>query len=307
MGKNAAGIKLRQLHYFVEIAEQLHFTRAADRLAVTQPTLSHQIAQLELQLAAPLFDRLGSKVHLTEAGKLFLTFAKTAIKNLEAGCTALAELEGMVRGTIRIGVIQSFSQTFLPPILGDFASTYRGIRLHVEEMTATDIEVSLTAGKLDLGIAFAPCQFEETEVEPVLDEELVLAIGAQHPLAGRKTVRLIDLDRYPLGLLHTGFSTRLLIDRYLKEAGAHPRIVCETNSWGLMIGTVMHSHLATIVPEHAVRTHVGTQLRVIKLRDPTPVRTSALLWPRDSFRTVAARAFAEKVRSELLRRPKRPS
>lgn len=297
-------IKLRQLQYFLGVAETLQFTRAAEKLFVTQPTLSHQIAQLESHIGTPLFDRIGKAIRLTEAGRLFRTHATRAIKELEAGQTALAELEGLVRGTLTIGVIQSFSRTLLPPILGEFLSGYPNIRLRVEEMTAPTIEHRLAEGSLDLGIAFAPSGMEDIEVEPILEERLLLVVGQNHPLARRRNLRLAELDRQPMALLGTDFSTRRLIDGYFAEAGVQVDPVCETNSIEVMLGAVMQSRLATIIPENALsRNNTMKNIRVLFLRDPVPVRISALLWPRHSFRTVAARTFARMARDKMLTPP----
>lgn len=297
-------IKLRQLQYFLAVADTLQFTRAAEKLFVTQPTLSHQIARLESHIGTPLFDRIGKAIRLTEAGRLFRTHAARAIKELEAGQTALAELEGLVRGTLTIGVIQSFSRTLLPPILGEFLSGYPNIRLRVEEMTAPTIEHRLAEGSLDLGIAFAPSGMEDIEVEPILEERLLLVVGQNHPLANRRNVRLAELDRQPMALLGTDFSTRRLIDGYFAQAGVQADPVCETNSIEVMLGAVMQSRLATIIPENALsRNKTMKNIRVLFLRDPVPVRISALLWPRHSFRTVAARTFARMARDKMLTPP----
>src|SRR4051794_33232791 len=115
--QHLSALKLRQLQYFLAVADQLHFTKAAQQLAVTQPTLSHQIAELEAHLSTTLFERTGKSVRLTEAGELFQGHAKRAVQQLDAGIIALAELEGMLRGNLRIGVIQSFCRNLLPPIL----------------------------------------------------------------------------------------------------------------------------------------------------------------------------------------------
>ncbi|MCZ6770566.1 MAG: LysR family transcriptional regulator, partial [Proteobacteria bacterium] len=122
MEKIPTGIKLRQLQYFLAVADSLHFSRAAEQLSATQPTLSHQIAQLESHLGAVLFDRVGKRVRLTEAGLVLRDFAVRALKELEAGCVALNELEGLLRGSLSIGSIQSFSRALLPPVLGAFLS-----------------------------------------------------------------------------------------------------------------------------------------------------------------------------------------
>ena len=295
-----ASLKLRQLQYFLAVAEHLHFTRAAESLGVTQPTLSHQLAELESHVGTPLFDRLGKTVQLTGAGVLFQRFASGALKELSAGRTALDELEGLQRGSLRIGVIQSFSRTLLPPILGRFLQQHPSVTLRVDEMPADAIEQQLTTGLLDIGIAFAPATLEDTVLEPLLDEKMLLAVAPGHPLARRARLRLCELRGVKLALLNTEFSTRRLIDRIFASAGVTLDVVCETNSIEVLLGTVTDGPLGTVIPEQAIGQARSRSLRRIHLVDPTPVRTSALLWPRHAFRTIAARTFGQMVRERFL-------
>jgi LysR family transcriptional regulator, cyn operon transcriptional activator len=299
MDRFPTNITLRQLQYFLAAAESLHFTKAAERLAVTQPTLSHQIAQLEASLGGPLFDRIGKKVRLTESGVLLKSYASRAVRELEAGRLALSELEGMVRGDLRIGVIQSFSRTLLPAILGGFITRYPGIHLNIREMTGLEIEQALASGSLDLGIAFAPTALDGTEVEPVLEEQLLLVVGRDHEFAGRRSVRLVELDGKAFVLLNKDFLTRRLIDKYMEQAGAKPRVVCETNSMEVMLGAIAESRVATIIPEHGLRQEDRLYC-AIRMCEPTPVRTSALLWPKLSFRSISARTFGQMMRDRFL-------
>jgi LysR family transcriptional regulator, cyn operon transcriptional activator len=299
MDRFPTSITLRQIQYFLAAAESLHFTKAAERLSVTQPTLSHQIAQLETSLGGPLFDRIGKQVRLTESGTLLQRYASRAVRELEAGRLALSELEGMVRGELRIGVIQSFSRTLLPSILGGFITKYPGIHLDIREMTGLEIEQGLAAGSLDLGIAFAPTALDGTEVEPVLDERLLLVVGPDNEFAKRRSVRLSELNKKAVVLLNKSYLTRRLIDKYLEQAGAKPNVVCETNSMEIMLGAVAQSRIVTIAPEYGLR-HEGGRYRAIPLREPTPVRTSALLWPRLGFRSISARTFGQMMRDRFL-------
>lgn len=294
-----ASIKLRQVQYFLAVAESLHFTRAASSLSVTQPTLSHQIAELESQIGTKLFDRVGKTVRLTEAGEAFAGHARAALRELQAGRVALEELRGLVRGSLRIGVIQSFSRTLLPPILGRFIAAHPGIRPLVEEMAAPAIERALAAGRLDIGIAFAPGALAQTEIEPVLQEAMLLVVGRRHRLARRGTLRLAELDGERLALLSREFTTRQLIDRYLDSVGARPELVCETNSIEVILGTVSEGALAAILPERAIGRR-GPGLATVRLVEPTPVRVSALMWARHSHRTAAALSFAAQVRAHFL-------
>jgi LysR family cyn operon transcriptional activator len=114
-------MELRHLRYFLKIAETSSFTQAAKALNITQPTLSHQIKQLEEEIGTPLFDRAGRTVQLTAQGAVFKTCAEGALREIEQGLTALSELEGLVRGTVTIGVFRSFSSSLLPPVLARFS------------------------------------------------------------------------------------------------------------------------------------------------------------------------------------------
>jgi LysR family transcriptional regulator, cyn operon transcriptional activator len=299
MNRFPFAITLRQLQYFLTAADTLHFTKAADRLSVTQPTLSHQIAQMEAHLGGPLFDRVGKQVRLTESGTLLKTYADRAIRELESGRLALSELEGMIRGDLRIGIIQSFSRTLLPSILGGFIKRYPGIRLNIRELTGFEIEQGLAAGTLDLGIAFVPTVLDSAEVEPVLKEQLLLVVGPESEFARRKSVRLSELDGKSFVLLGKEFHTRRLIDKYLEDVGARPNVVCETNSMEIMLGAIAETGICTIVPEHGLRSS-DARYRAILLLEPTPVRTSALLWPRHSFRSASARTFGQMMRDHFL-------
>jgi len=295
--KHSHGIKLRQLQYFLAAAENLHFSRAAEQLFVTQPTLSHQIAELESHIGATLFDRSGKAVRLTEAGRLFQGHAARALKELDFGWAELRELEGLRRGELNIGANQSFVRRLLPPLLGEFISRYPAIRLNVQEMTAPEIERRLTAGTLDVGIAFAPSALDDTELEHLQDERMLLVVGPRHPYANRDAVRLHDLDNVPIVFFSSDFSTRQLVARHFEQAGVVLNIACETNSVELMLGLVMNAPLATILPASTLARTPG--IRALPILDPEIVRVSALLWARQGFRSFAARTFAEMLREHF--------
>lgn len=297
MDKLRSAIKLRQLEYFLAAAKTLNFSRAAASLAISQPSLSQQIADLEIELGFPLFHKKGKVMSLTEAGEIYRAHVTRAVAELQAGRIALGELAGLKSGHLRIGVSQSFVHKMLPPILGEFIAGYGNITLVVNELTAAEIETGLARGTLDVGIAFAPSILEDTEVEALLEERLVLVTGLSQPLASRSSVQLVELHQKRLVLFSEDYSTRQLVNRYLATAEAIPNIVCETNSIGVMRGIAATSDVMAIIPEGAVGT--SPDLAVVPLVDPTPIRVAALLWSRNAFKTHAARAFAAVVRARL--------
>jgi len=122
-------MELRHLRYFLAIAETASFTRAAERLRLTQPTLSHQIKQLEQELGAPLFDRMGLKVRLTAKGKVLKSYAEQALNVIESGLTAVSDLDGLVHGELHVGVFHSFATSLLPQTLAQFIQSHPGVHV----------------------------------------------------------------------------------------------------------------------------------------------------------------------------------
>lgn len=290
-------IKYRQLQYFLAVADTLHFSKAAESLFVTQPTLSHQLSELEAQIGAPMFDRTGGTVRLTQAGTIFREYAKRSIDAVEEGCTALAELGGLQRGDLRLGVTQSFIRRLMPPIIGEFRHRYPEIQLHVLDLSASQIERQLAEGTIHLGIAFAPATMEETEVETILQERLVLLVRRDHPLAAASEVTWRQLAACPLVLLNRSYTTRQMIDDYFSEGGVQQTVACETNNIDLMVGLAATTDLAAILPESAVQK--TSEMTLLTIVDPLPMRTSAIMWPRHRYRTLAALAFAEIVKERF--------
>lgn len=290
-------IKYRQIQYFLAVADKLHFSKAAESLFVTQPTLSHQLAELEDQLGMRLFDRTGGSVRLTQAGEVFRTYAQRSVDAMAEGCTALAELDGLQRGDLRLGVTQSFIRRLMPPIIGEYRRRYPAVTLEVLDLSASEIERQLAEGTVHLGIAFAAALMEETEVETILQERLILLVRRDHLLATAKEVTWQQLAEHPLVLLGRSYSTRQMIDDYFAKAGVQQSVVCETNTIELMVGLVGATDLAAILPESAVQK--TKEVTVIEIVNPKPVRTSALMWPRHRYRTLAAQMFAEIVRERF--------
>src|SRR5688572_7401345 len=169
-------MELRHLRYFVALAETLSFTRAAERVHVTQSTLSHQIRQLEDQIGQPLFDRIGKKVVTTEAGELFLAFAARALKEVDLGLAMLQPGGGGLSGQLRIGATHTFNIRLIPECVALFLARHPTVQVQVEELAADLIGERLQAGELDIGIAYRPNGPTELWFEPLYNEEMVLVV-----------------------------------------------------------------------------------------------------------------------------------
>jgi LysR family transcriptional regulator, cyn operon transcriptional activator len=293
-------MELRHLRYFVALSDCLNFTRAAERMHVTQSTLSHQVKQLENELGHPLFDRLGKRVVLTAAGESFLGYASKALREVDQGLSELTRAPDELSGEVRIGATHTFNIGFVPECVAAFMERYPTVKVRVEELSADRIGQELIAGRLDVGIAYEPADRERLWFEPLYTEEMVLVVSAKHPLAHRKRVRMVELHRQRMVLLPHDFATRAMLDDCFKACGAEPVVAAEMNTIAPMIGLVARTQLAAIVSSHAVPPR--DDVRVIPLENPTPVRTPGIVWKRDAKQQAAVRSFAASVRKMALRR-----
>ena len=292
-------MEIRQLRYFLDIAQTEHLTQSAQNLFVTQSTLSHGLRQLEQELNVTLFDRLGRGLKLSQAGAEFRVYATRALKEIEAGRMALADLGGLQSGKLTVGAFPTFLNTVVPATVAAFSQAHPGVMVEVRDLRAGSIEALLLRGELDLGIAFHPTEHEEIETEPLFDERMLLVVGPLHPLAGRRSLAMKALADLPLALLPRTFATRRLIDASLRQADVVPTVRVEMDSVEALLGVCRFGDLASIVPERAARQ--APDLRAIALTEPQLVRHAGILWRRGASRSAAARAFAALLLTTPLR------
>ena len=285
---------LRSLRYFLAIADAGSFTRAAERLHLSQPTLSHQIKRLESQLGTSLFDRSGRQIRLTPAAEVLRDYARRALEELDSASAAIGEIQGLSQGTVVIGAFGSFNSSLLPPILNQFARSFPGIVVTVRQLATGAMEDQLLRGDLHLGIAYAPPTTDQILAEPLFSEALAVVVSARHPWAHREVVGLENLRDLPLALLTPDFPSRRLLDEKFHQAGIEPKVVLEINSVEAVLATVSYGTLTTIFSERMARTVPG--LHCICLR-PEIRRTAAVFWRRGGYRTVAALAVEGLLRS----------
>lgn len=296
-------MELRHLRYFIALAGSLNFTRAAERVHVTQSTLSHQIRQLEDEVGQLLFERIGKRVIMTAAGESFLAYATRALREIDQG---VGELKGdgeSMLGAVRIGATHTFNLEFIPDCVVRFLQDNPAVKVVIEELHADAIAARLQAGELDFGVAYRPESTSGLQFEPLFNEELVLVVSADHPLAGRKRIRMIELHREPLVMLPGTFSTRRLLDECFQAAGAQPRVIAEMNTLAAMLSMVARMPVGMIAAAGAIA--LNPSLRVIALENPTPMRTPGLLFNSEMPRSRASRAFAALLRRRAASRSAR--
>ena len=201
-------IELHQLRYFVAVAEERHFTKAARGLRVAQPSVSRAIRVLEEELGTPLFHRMTGNVALTPAGETLLPWARRVLADVDGATGEVRELADLRRGRLAVGATPSLTITLLPPALAKFHMAFPGIELVLHEAGSRDLVAELEQGALDVALVIMPVRHENLETAPLLREELVIAVPHDHPLASRKTVPIADLKGVPLVMFRDGYDLR---------------------------------------------------------------------------------------------------
>ncbi len=285
-------MELRHLRYFLAVAENCHFRNAAEELLVSQPTLSQQIKDLERELGTPLFERAGRRVRLTQAGTTYREYARRALNVLEEGQSVLFEFDEMLRGKLTVGVVQTVNSYLTPRIVASFVADFPNVLLHMEELSADEIEEGLSTGSLDLGVSFEPSLGSDLRCENLFEEELVLLVHPGHRLAARKRVKVNDLGDERFCLLSKAFCTRRLIEQCFRQAATPCQVAAELNSVAGLIAVTEAGGPPTILPRLGVET---SRLKIIRLEHPTPTRSICLLRAQGQSPLRAREMFVERL------------
>ncbi|MFI6468777.1 transcriptional regulator CynR [Streptomyces sp. NPDC050516] len=287
--------ELRHLRYLLAVAAQGSFTRAAEELRISQPTLSQQIKQLERTVGVQLLDRTGRSVRLTDAGETYAHYARRALRDLAAAERAVLDTADLSRGSLRLAVTPTFTAYLVGPLVAELHTRHPKITLDVRELAQDRIEAGLLADELDLGIAFDGPHLPGIEATALFTETLGLVVGAPAP-EGVLTVR--NLADRQLALLSGDFATRGHIDAYLGHHRVTPSIAVEANSIQALTEIVRRTPLATVLPDAV--THDHPYLAPVALEPPLPARTVALLRRESAYRSAAAREFT-RLTQDLVR------
>jgi DNA-binding transcriptional LysR family regulator len=224
-------MELRQLEYFVAVAEEQNFTRAAERVHISQSGVSAQIRRLEQELGAELFDRSARTATLTVAGKAALEPARAALAAAEAVAQAVGEVTDLIRGRLTVGMVIGCTVTPLFDALAAFHRAHPGVEISLREDNSDRLVEGVRAGVLDLAlIGTATATPDGLDALTIISERLVVAVPTGHPLAEGRRVTLRDLATYPLVCMPSGTGLRTVFDRACAAQSLQPTIALQAGS-----------------------------------------------------------------------------
>lgn len=293
-------MELRQLQTFRVVARTLSFTRAAAALDYAQSSVTAQIQALEEDFGVPLFERLGRRVVLTEAGTRLLSYADRLLGLAEEARVAVPG-DTEPRGTLTIGAPESLCTYRLPPVLQRFRASFPSVQLIFQPGGCADTRRALAEGLLDLGFLIEePAQAPGLVVKPLVPETLLVLAAPDHPLTRRAAVGPDDLHGEPVIMTETGCSYRALFERTLAEAEVYPAAKLEFSSIEAIKQCVMAGMGLTVLPEVTVATELA-QGRLVALpwSGPRYNMVTQVAWHKDKWLSPALRAFLD-LTSETL-------
>jgi DNA-binding transcriptional LysR family regulator len=284
-------VDLRQLEYFVAVAEERNFTRAAQRVHISQSGVSAQIRRLEKELGAELFDRSARAAELTAAGKAALEHARSALAAAGAVGQAVGEITGLLRGNLSLGMVIGCTVTPLFDALAQFHRAHPGVELSLREDNSDRLVDDVRSGTLDLALIGAESAPDGLETLMILSEPLVAAVPEGHELAGR-AVALRELAAHPVVCMPPGTGLRAVFDRACAARGVEPVIALQASAAGAIADLALRGLGVAILSESMAAEHPG--LTALPITDATDPALLAITWRPDA--NVAAREMIRHCR-----------
>jgi LysR family cyn operon transcriptional activator len=289
--------ELRQLRYFLEVADAGSFSRAAKRLGISQPAVSQQMRDLEGGLRAVLLQRRGKRTLLTPAGLLFQEHARTILRQVDKSLQEISDEPDQLHGTLRIGVIPYLDVALMPKLLGLFAAEHPGIDLSILEISSTNIETLLEEGRMDVGLGWVTRHSPSLRYEHLCNDQFTIVVAEDHPWAKRRTVDLSELHLQHLLQLPDNYVMRRMTDEMFRNYRIRPRTVAEINSIETLLRSLGPLKAIALMPRISLREAGGLGLKAIRLKGRDLGLEIGLLRLVDSGTNSAVAAFTKLAKT----------
>jgi DNA-binding transcriptional LysR family regulator len=286
---------LRQLRFFLEVAESGGFTRAADKLNTAQSAVSLAIKKLEDELEVKLFDRRDRRVSLTVEGETLVKNAKDIFRRVAQARQEIADLRGLLSGEVQVGLTPVLSSFFFPKIISTFKRQFPALKISVTGDSASNIQRKIESGTLDIGILEGKIS-EQLDSHHLLREEVVACVHRYHPFAKKKTCTTRELLAEPLVQFQKGYYIREIIDELAVKEGLVPTVMAESNLLSL-VNSMVKEELGLAF---MLKMAVGNDPDIVKVScDPPIYLDLAIAWKKQSPLSPANRAFVNFLVREV--------
>jgi LysR family hydrogen peroxide-inducible transcriptional activator len=292
-------MELHQLRYFVAVADEGNFSRAAAKVRVAQPSLSQQIRKLEAEIGQPLFDRLPRSVVLTDAGRCLLDYARQILASIGDARRCVDELKGRIAGDVAVGAIPTIAPYVLPQLVVTFQKHYPDVTLHIVEDVTAGIVRRIESGELDVAVA-STCQKSPTlRIEHIAKEPLLALVPEGHPLAKQTLVSFDDLKSQRFLLLHEMHCLSQQVHHLLDSRRLLPEVALAGSQLTTIANMVAAGIGLSIVPQMMVNHQATPGCVSLPFAPPVPERELNFLYNPLRFQSKAAAAFHQEASAAL--------
>lgn len=287
-------MELRQLKYFVRIAETLNFSEASRTLYVTQSTLSQQIKSLEDELGSLLFQRDSHSVTLTESGQMLLPLARQTLMDASSCKEQIKDLQEMLTGELNIGVTYSFSP-ILTETVKNFMKEYPGVKLNIQYKNMEELMGLLRRREVDFVLSFKSNRpYDEIESHNLFEDKLSVIMRKDHALASKSSISIGDLTKHRLAFPAKGLQARNAIEKYIDLEASKLNVCLEINEANILLDIVQHNNVFTILSEATIRGR--EMLKAIPLDIPDNQMQGCIHTLKRVYRKRSAEAFVKMLR-----------
>ncbi len=289
-------LELRQLRYFVEVAEREHISEAAEHLHVAQSAVSRQIANLEDELGTPLFERIGRNVKLTPIGKLFLEHCITALKAIDFAAKQVEEYLDPAKGTIKIGFPTSLASYVLPTVISAFKKEYPDVSFHLRQGSYRFLIDAVKNRELNLAfLGPVPPKDEVIDTMILFSESIHALLPANHPLAKRESINLSDLRNEKFVLFPEGYILHKVAIDACKSVGFMPNVKSEGEDMDALKGLVAAGIGITLLPDSSINDTIPRFTVKVPIENPQITRTVGIIYPTNRDMAPSEQVFLDFV------------
>ncbi|TJY41747.1 LysR family transcriptional regulator [Cohnella pontilimi] len=289
-------MELRQLEYFAAICKVMHFSRAAESLCTTQSNLSQQIKFLENELGLPLFDRIGKRIALTEAGQILLEHCRKIFEHIDNAKGAITDLKRMENGRLDIGILPGDGDLLFDTLLVNFHLVYPKLSIQVTE--TVNVYEQVVDGIRDLGVTTVPSNPDDRiAIIPLFHEEFALAIHSDHPLAKSKAIPFERLEQLKMILFGPEHQITKVFHACCQETGIAVHNPIVTSTLSTLLSLVEQGIGASILPRMLLDYLNRGHISAVTLLHPTPSQDICIMYRKDKFMGQGAKVFIAELQS----------
>ncbi len=288
-------MNIKDIKYFIEVVEQKNFTKAAEKMHITQPAISKSIKLLEQDINEKLINREAKGFELTEAGENFYINAKKGMVSIELELAKLQDSISVKKETIVVGIPPVIGTVYFPKIIASFKEDYPHVNVVIVEQGSNKIKEGVEKGEVQVGAVVAPVKSDKVMINHLIYGDIMAVVSKEHPLASQSYVDICDLKNEKFLTFNEEFMMYNKTIRVCDEAGFEPEIILKTSQWDFIIEMVALDQGITLMPRHILERYNTKSLKLLPIKRPTIKWNVAIITKKNKYVSKAVNDFINHI------------